>query len=539
LKPHAEPAGSGHRHAFLAGALALVSLALLGIAARAHASETVYWDNYNAGSVAFANIDGSGGGELKSEEIEISEPEGMAFDPVNGRIYIASHGNGQIDWVGIHGGSGVLDTTGAPVEQPQGIAVDPATQTVYWGNAGNALEPIGYANANDSGVAGALNVSGASEGYPGRIALDPTDGRVYWISGNALDEDHLSYANLNNTGGGDVAVSEEELPESFTGLNVDPATQRLYILAEENFENEAGSMESASFVYWINLSGVGGGEVDTTNASFDGPFGMAFDPSLGRFYWANYDVGPAEPAIGTATLAPGGGGGISIATAPVAGPQDPVVLKSPTAVAAPVVSASGTTLSCSQGTWSQDYVGSYVYGAPESYAYQWAKDGQAISGATASTLDATASGSYTCTVTATNQFGSGSQASSGTTVTIPTPASASPAALSLKLASKKAVKVKAGKVAVIGVDVVNAGGTASVSVKVCAQLTKKAKKGLVAPKCVAPGSVPAGKSVVAKLRVKTHGSARGLYKFTVTATGAKAIPARVKVIPPQAKKHKK
>ncbi|HEX3360441.1 MAG TPA: hypothetical protein VHS74_05550, partial [Solirubrobacterales bacterium] len=144
MKLLTEPLGSQHRLAWLVGAVALVSCALLGLAARAHASETIYWDNYNGNSVGTANINGSGAHLLDLGATAISQPEGLAFDPANDRIYIANSSGGKIDWVGIHGGAGVLNTGSAPVSNPAGIAVDPATQTVYWGN-GTGSAPIGYA----------------------------------------------------------------------------------------------------------------------------------------------------------------------------------------------------------------------------------------------------------------------------------------------------------------------------------------------------------------------------------------------------------
>jgi hypothetical protein len=300
------------------------------------------------------------------------------------------------------------------------------------------------------------------------------------------------------------------------------------------------------------LSGVGGGEVDTTNAPFNDPFGLAFDPSMGRFYWANFGSGLGEPDFGLATLAPGGGSSITIGEAEPAeltdGPQDPIVLKSPSAVSPPQVSASGTTLSCSTGTWSQDYLGSYVYGAPESYGYQWSKDGQSIAGATGSTLDATAPGTYSCLVTATNQFGKGIMVSALYTVSPPaapvtnsSPATTPPTPASFGLASGSTNKVKvvAGKAAVLSLSLKNAGGTASSSSKVCVKLTKKAKAGLVAPKCVAVAALAPGASKKLTLKVKTKGGAKGTYKFTVVvsgASGSKTLAEQITVTP---KKHGK
>src|ERR1700679_1917093 len=258
---------SGHRSLWLVGAaIALMFGALVGVATRAQAAEipfsqTVYWANYgrDPATISFAptGFDGGGfpSGEIVPSGAEIHSPEGMAFDPDNDRIYVASSGSGEIIWVNIKDGtSGTLKTGAAPVDQPEGVAIDSATQTVYWGNAGGSGS-IGYAAADESDVGGALDRTGASPGVPERIALDAVDGRVYWLSTQGPGETHLSYANLNNTGGGDAFVPEEELPEEWTGIDVDPATQRIYILAEEEFETEPGEFESENFVYWVSLSG--------------------------------------------------------------------------------------------------------------------------------------------------------------------------------------------------------------------------------------------------------------------------------------------
>lgn len=162
-------------------------------------------------------------------------------------------------------------------------------------------------------------------------------------------------------------------------------------------------------------------------------------------------------------------------------------------------------------------------------------NGTPIAGATGPTLTAASSGIYACTVTALNKSGQGAQTSAGITVTIAPPPT--PAKLRFKLAKKRAVRTKAGKVAIVKVDLVNSGGTASTRVKLCGKLNKKAEKGLKAPKCVKVSSIGAGKRKVAKLRVKTRKTAKGLYKFRVKVRGAAtgSLTAKVKVIPAKTK----
>ena len=85
-----------------------------------------------------------------------------------------------------------------------------------------------------------------------------------------------------------------------------------------------------------------------------------------------------------------------------------LIVALPANTAAPVASGSltvGSTLSCTQGTWTN---------SPTSYAYQWQRGGVNISGATSAsyvTVSADGGTSVGCLVTASNAAGSASQAS--------------------------------------------------------------------------------------------------------------------------------
>jgi len=76
----------------------------------------------------------------------------------------------------------------------------------------------------------------------------------------------------------------------------------------------------------------------------------------------------------------------------------------------------GQRLSCSRGTWAADLLGSFVYHAPQSFAYQWRLNGTDIGGATAAQYSPNAPGSYTCRVTASNRAGSATQTSAAVTI---------------------------------------------------------------------------------------------------------------------------
>jgi hypothetical protein len=518
-----------HRLIAVASAsIALALVAVLAFAARGQAAETLYWNNYdnNPDSIGFAAADGGGGGALDLTGVELDDPEGMVVDPVANRLYIAAVDNGpeskgQIVFANlVGGGGGVFTAPGAPVDDPQGITIDPTTRTIYWINTGED-ESIAWAKL-DGSAGGTLNLSGATFVSPYRLAIDPAAGRLYFGSEVGTGtEAHLvvSYVNVNNTGGGNVNTTGATATDALNGIAVDPAHGRVYWLNE--------STETLSYA---NLDNSGGGDIDTGGAAWKEPYGLALDPGAGKAYWGNYSNGEERTGpFGTANYLTGGGGGsINVATAPVAGPQDPQLLKSPTGTGAPAVTrtvGNPAALACSTGSWAPDYPGSFVYQAPQSFGYQWALNGVAVAGATSSTLTATAPGAYTCTVTGTNVTGSSSQ-TSGAAATV------NAAKVKLTVKPRKA-KAKAGKLARFRVQALNQGDLATANAKLCVKVPKKAKKALKAPKCKKLGAVGALTKKTAKLKVKVKPAAtKGNYKVTLRVKGSpgRAVKATVKVL---------
>lgn len=497
--------------------------------ARAQAAELVYWDNYGADpqTISGANIDGSGGGALNLTGIDLKGPEGMAFDSLTGRLYVAASSagpekKGEIDYVNVDGsGAGVFNTSGVPMDEPYGVAIDPASRTIYWVNGGpDGAGSIGYAKL-DGGGGGLLNTSGVTVEDPYKLAVDPTTGKVFW--GNTGGES-IAYANLNNSGGGGTLNLTGAPPlNSVYAVAVDSAAGRVYWLDSTTGKNHLS---------FASVNGGSGGEVSLTSSVFDNAYGLAIDPTVGRAYWANY--GNSEDrtgAIGFADLA-GGGGGISPQTAPLHGPQDPIILKSPTVTGTPTIAQDAkkpASLTCSQGSWGADFPGSFVYQAPRSYAYQWSNNGVAIAGAAAAAYLATAPGSYTCAVTATNQAGTAGQTSAATKIV----------ASKVKLKTKKKAKVKPGGVATFKVTALNQGDLEAKTAKVCAKLPKKAKKAMKAPKCKKFGKLAADGKRTATLKFKVKGNAKpGTYKLTFQVKGSAGKAAKAKVIV-QAPKPKK
>lgn len=496
---------------------ATVMLALALGATRAGATELVYWANYDAkpsATISFANLDGSGGGALNIGGLQIKSPEGMAYDPVTNRLYVANEGvseKGEIAYVNLDGSSGgVFTAPGAVIENPEGIAIDPATRIMYWANSKEAGS-IGWANLNGT-IGGTLNTTGATTKFPYRLALDPVGGRVYWSTfDEATEITSLSFANVNNTGGGNLSLSAA--PNSIYGLAADPTSGRLYWL------------DSSTGKEVLAFTGLLGGGVNSISlAGADkGGYGIAVDPVLGKAYWGNYgNEKSATNAIGFTSLS-GVNGGFTPVAAPVDGPQDPVIIKSPGAAGAPQLTQSKALLSCSQGTWAGDYPGSSVYQSPRAYVYQWSLNGVPIAGATAPTLTATTPGAYACTVTATNQAGSASQ--SGATA-----ATVTKAKFAL-VAKKKKAQAKPGKLAKFKVQTSNVGDLKSTNAKLCLKVPKKAKKSLKAFKCASFKPIGAGIKRTSTVKVKVKPNAvPGSYKLKITLPTAKALSVTLKVL---------
>jgi DNA-binding beta-propeller fold protein YncE len=498
--------------AISAGILAIVFAALLWTASSAHAAELLYWDNYGGSpdNVAFANIDGSGGGSVNLGSAELESPEGMAYDTVTSRLFVTSSigPEGQILAINLDGsGASPFTAPGAPIETPEGVAVDPATRTIYWAND-KGTGSIAWAKL-DGSSGGVLNTTGANLNAPCcRIAIDPVGGRVYWVNNDST----IGFANLNNTGGGgNLNLTGSTVTPGGEGLSVDSAAGRLYFLGGSN---EIG---------YANVNGSGGGDVPIGSGVINGPWGLALDPSASRLYWGNESNAKVRTnAIGFVNLS-GVGGGISIATAAVANPQDPVIIKSPTGTEAPTITRSTKSrseLACSTGAWASDFAGSFVYQSPRAFAYQWTLNGKAVSGATAATLNAKSAGQYACTVTATNQAGATSQTS----------ASLTEKAAKLKLTAKKKVTTHPGGLAKFKVNAVNQGDVKSKSARVCVKLPKSAEGDLKAPKCKSLGALKGRAKRGATLKLKVGPSAGGTYKVTFSVKGARGRPAKAKIL---------
>jgi uncharacterized repeat protein (TIGR01451 family) len=207
----------------------------------------------------------------------------------------------------------------------------------------------------------------------------------------------------------------------------------------------------------------------------------------------------------------------------VKGPQDPLVIKEPAGEGAPTVTRSAKSraqLACSTGTWGADFPGSFVYRSPRTFAYQWLRNGNPISGATAATFTSKSAGKYSCTVTASNQAGSAAQTSGAINVK----------ASKVKLTTKKKAKADAGDLVTFKVKAVNQGDLTAKNAKLCVKLPKASKTDLKAPKCKKLGLKGQGKKTLTlKVKVKPVAD-EGTDKLTFQVKGSAGKAAKSKIV---------
>ncbi len=382
----------------------------MALPAAAGAAERIYWSDYDAGKISWANVDGSGGGVLPTLGATMNGPMGMTLDPAAGRVYWANWGPSDdpghtIAYANLDGsGGGTLPIPQSIVDGPHGLAIDPAAGRIYWPNFNG--DSIGWYDLDGSG-SGLLNTgSAATVSGPRGVAIDPSAGRIYWANHGA-DEmgTTISYAALDGSGrGGDLITSGPPMTiEGPEGVAIDPVTRRIYW----------GNYSVADSIAYASLSGGPPHQLNTTGATTSLPHGVALDPVSRRIYWPNFNN--ANNPISWAAL--NGGGGRDLAT-PGASRQRPVLpalLDAPKPFGAPVITdptgGKGTSLHCGRGAWAPDALSSLLYRAPRSFSYRWDRDGAEIPGASADTIEVDAGGSYRCDVSARNAAGSASQAS--------------------------------------------------------------------------------------------------------------------------------
>ena len=406
----------------------------VGVAIDAAAGR-IYWGNfvnihpgYN-GTIRGAPL--AGGGTVDTvygwaQRVYIL-PQGVAVDPAAGRIYWA-------DVVAIRGaplaGGGTVDTLydwAHGVSDPRGVAIDAAAGRIYWTNHDGSVGTLFggpddrqiYSGDGDAirgaplaggGTVDTLYDSAHGVSGPVGVAIDPAAGRIYWTNSG---DNTIRGAPLAAGGTVDTLYGSAQGVSNPRGVAIDPAPVAPAPMID------AGS-NSFTVSNWLNTAA-------------ERIYSLVYRrrrPQVGRIYWSNN----GDNTIRGAPLA--AGGTVDTLYGSAQGVSDPrflAVLRAPLGTGAPTISSSlirpegpffggapsgplGQRLSCSRGAWAADLPGSFLYRAPQSFAYQWRLGGTDIGGATAAAYGPAAPGSYTCRVTATNRAGSAAQTSAAVTV---------------------------------------------------------------------------------------------------------------------------
>ncbi len=179
------------------------------------ATGRIYWSNQ--ASISFANLDGSGGGNLPTPGATPKGPYGLAIDPDRRMIFWANFDLGPE-----HFSYAKLDGTGAGDVFPAGvneggnmtgIAIDPTSSRVFWGNLSSGI----FSSGLDGSGAAALNTAGALAKTVRFLAIDTGSGRVLWVNESPVP--NISFAALDGSGGGNLPVTGATL-QSPSGIAI-------------------------------------------------------------------------------------------------------------------------------------------------------------------------------------------------------------------------------------------------------------------------------------------------------------------------------
>lgn len=384
--------------------LSLVSTCvLLATASPAAAKDTIYWGNFGNDTISFANLDGTGGGQLPTGVATVDAPDGVAIDSPTGRLFWANYNGDSISFASLNGAGGNnLGTPGVAPDGPNGTSIDPVARRIYW--ADENADKISYARL-DGGGGQHLSTSGGEVDVPPAVLVDRAGGRVYWANAGSTFPG-IYYASLIGGGGGQVSTGTATT-NFVDALAVDHATNTIY------WTNGSDNAHPVSFA---RLDGSGGGNLSTSGATADEANGLAIDRAAGRIYWANY----SNNTISYARLDNGGGGHqLPTGGATLAKPLLPVILKAPVGTGAPTLSGgsvAGSALNCGNGAWAADVTEASMFRAPQTVTHTWSRNGTPIAGATGATYTPALSGSYRCTAIGTNHAGNATQVSAARTV---------------------------------------------------------------------------------------------------------------------------
>lgn len=171
------------------------------------AGERIYWARTAESKIGFATLDGSFTDNLATGPATVVRPTAIVFDPSAGRVYWSNESAVHpISYANVDGsGGGDVNVFSPNLTFSIGLAIDHANGRIYWDEAFGTK--IFSANLNGSDVrelptpnATVLNARG--------LAIDPLAGRLYWIN---FAGTKVSFVNLDGSGGSTIAIGKAPL----------------------------------------------------------------------------------------------------------------------------------------------------------------------------------------------------------------------------------------------------------------------------------------------------------------------------------------
>lgn len=266
--------------------------AVLGAASQARSGYLLWSDNHNfgpGGDIRRADLDGSNEMTLISG---LNSPDGIAADPLHGKMYWADYvfgSNPNVDPPTGDVSRANLDGTGQEIVVPQqilpiSVALDVAAGQMYWIAHAQQSSPGGKdirrANLDGSNQQTLVHTTGVTGN--GQVVLDVAGGKIYTTD---YAENRIRRFNLDGSGGQTL----------ISGLN-GPVGIALDLPDGKMFWGDYGG----NSIYEANLDGSG---KKLVLANLAGPDGLALDLAAGKMYWTDYGTpGVANGDIRVANL---------------------------------------------------------------------------------------------------------------------------------------------------------------------------------------------------------------------------------------------
>lgn len=154
----------------------------------------IYWTD--GSGIHCAEADGTNRKTLLS--VQIGNPQEIALDTVNGKIYWTDRGTRRIKRANLDGADiEEILTTG---DYPKGVAIDTVEGKIYWIEAGWPRQ-IQRANLDGTGI----EAVPAAVGRPRRIAVDAKNQQVFWTEAGQIKIQRISF---DGTGLQSIFVAE-------------------------------------------------------------------------------------------------------------------------------------------------------------------------------------------------------------------------------------------------------------------------------------------------------------------------------------------